>query len=112
MVSGWEVFEEGSYERAVAQLGTHEFFDDALAPITYALSRNPAGFRKIPGFQDLHLAKTKLRFIGLEIIPSYRLWFRIDHAQRSVYKLWVDMAPPEDMGLKSSLWDDEDDTPF
>jgi len=108
MVGGWEIIEEDSYERAVAQLGTHEFFDEVLAPITYALNRDPTGFREIPGFQDIYLAKTKLRFIGMEIVPSYRLWFKVDYALRRVLKLWVELAPPEDMGL----WDDEDEFLF
>jgi hypothetical protein len=108
MVDGWEVFEEESYERAVAQLGTHEFFDEGLAPITYALNRDPTGFQKVPGFPDIHLAKAKLRFIGMEIVPSYRLWFRINPVAMCVYKLWIDLAPPEDMGF----WDEEDGSPF
>ena len=71
--SGWQVIEEDSYQRAVAQCGSYEFFDDALAPIEYALHRNPQGFPEVPGFPAIHLAKTKLRLSGLEVIPSYRV---------------------------------------
>ncbi len=110
--SGWEVLEEESYELSVAQCGTHQFFDEALSPITFSLNRNPTGWPKVQGFSDIYLAKTKLRLRGLEIIPSYRLWFRAVEATRRVHKLWVELAPPEDMGLGKSLWDDEDDIPF
>lgn len=109
---GWQVIEQESYERAVAQCGSHEFFDDALAPIEFALHRNPTGFPSVPGFQGIHLAKTKLRISGLDVIPSYRLWFRVDEEGRRVFKLWVEIAPPEDMGLGESFWDEEDDIPF
>jgi hypothetical protein len=55
------------------------------------------------------MAKTVLRFTDYgEIIPSYRLWFRVDENTLTVYKLWIDIAPPEDMGY----WDEEDDAPF
>jgi hypothetical protein len=107
MVSGWEILEEQSYERAVAQIANHEFFDSALAPILYALNRDPTGFPVVPGI-DVRLAKTKLRFVGAEIIPSYRLWFKIDHAKRRVHLLWVEISPPEDMGV----WNEEDEIPF
>ena len=107
-ISGWRVFEEESYNRAVAQLGTHEYFDDALAPVEYALHRNPLGFKKVPGFETLYLAKTKLRLFGLEIIPSYRLWFRIDVHDRAVAKLWVEIAPPEDMGIADDPFDPDE----
>lgn len=110
--SGWQVIEEDSYERAIAQGGSYEFFDEALAPIEYALHRNPLGFPAVPGFRDVHLAKTKLRIFGPEVIPSYRLWFRVDEDRRTVHKLWVEIAPPEDMGIGESFCDEDDDLPF
>lgn len=109
---GWQIVEADSYERAVAQCGSHQFFDQALAPIDYALNQNPTGFRLVPGSSFLYLAKTKLRLNGLEVIPSFRLWFRINEESRTVTKLWVEIAPPEDMGIGESLWDSEDDIPF
>jgi hypothetical protein len=105
--SGWTVIEEQSYEIAVAQCGTYQFFDEALAPLDYALHRNPLGFEAVQGYPDIYLARTKLRLLGPEIIPSYRLWFRVFPQKREVHKLWVEIAPPEDMGL----WDD-DEVPF
>lgn|SRR5579871_4827207 len=105
---GWQIVEEQSWDVAVANCGTHQFFDDALAPIDYALHRNPLGLPVVPGFPNLRIAKTKLRFIGGEIIPSYRIWVRLDEQNRVVYKLWVEIAPPEDMGL----WDEDDEIPF
>lgn len=104
---GWAVREEHTYELAVAQCGGYQFFDEALAPLEYALHRNPEGFDLVPGFKDIYIARTKLRLLGAEIIPSYRLWFRIDQASREVHKLWVEIAPPEDIGL----WD-SDESPF
>jgi hypothetical protein len=110
--NGWEILEENSYDRAVAQCANHQFFDEALAPIIYALHRNPLGFKNVSGFANIRLAKTKLRLKGPEIIPSYLLWFRTDIAERRVYKLWVELASPEDMGIGKSLWDEEDDISF
>lgn len=105
---GWQILEEESFARAVAQCGTHYFFDEALAPIDYALNRNPLGFPEVPGFPNIRLAKTKLRLLKTtEIIPSYRLWFRVDEATRIVHKLYVEIAPPEDMGFGESLWDED-----
>lgn len=105
---GWNVAEEESYVRAVAQAGGFEYIDPIIAPIDYALYRNPLGFQKVPGYQDLYLAKTKLRILGSEVVPSYRLWFRVDLGARTVWKLWVEVAPPEDMGLADDPWGDDD----
>jgi hypothetical protein len=60
MVSGWEILEEQSYERAVAQIANHEFFDSALAPILYALNRDPTGFPVVPGIDVCDLSGQKL----------------------------------------------------
>lgn len=102
--NGWQVYEEESFNTAVAQCGSHQFFDVALAPLEYALHRNPLAFEEVPGVPGVRLARTTLRLNGLEIIPSYRLWFRLDEARRKVAKLWVEIAPPEDMGLADDLW--------
>jgi hypothetical protein len=105
---GWNVVEEDSYERAVSQIGTHESLDIALEFISYGLHRNPLGFLRTE-YHQIFMAKTVLRFTDYgEIIPSYRLWFRVDENTLTVYKLWIDIAPPEDMGY----WDEEDDAPF
>jgi hypothetical protein len=104
---GWNVVEEESYERAVAQIGNHESLDLALETISYGLFRRPQGFPETskPG---IHIAKTTLRFTDSEIVPSYRLWFRVVEETETVHKLWIEIAPPEDMGF----WDEEDDAPF
>jgi hypothetical protein len=104
---GWKIVEEESYDRAVAQIATHESLDVALELISYGLYRNPQGYPKT-AYANIHLAKTKLRFTDSEIIPSYRLWFKVDIITETVHKLWIDIAPPEDMGF----WDEEDDAPF
>lgn len=106
--NGWSIIEDPSYEISVAQCGSFPFIDEALAPIEYALHRNPLGFERIPGFENIYLAKTKLRFIRGEIIPSLRLWVKILPEVREVHKLWVEIAPPEDMGY----WDDDEKIPF
>jgi hypothetical protein len=102
---GWKIVEEPSYELATAQGGGHEFFDDVTELLHYALHRNPTGFPQVPGYQGIYLAKTKLRIRLPEVIPSYRLWFRLDEATHTVHKLWIEIAPPEDM----EYWADEDD---
>jgi hypothetical protein len=96
--------EEESYDRSVAQCGSHQFFDEALAPIEHALRRNPLGFERLRGYKGIRLAKSKLRLIQREIIPSFRLWFRVDEGERTVFKLYVEVAPAEDMGLTDDLW--------
>lgn len=104
---GWQIVEDPSFELAVSQCGSHEFFDEALAPVIWGMHRNPKGFDQVPGFPGIYIARTKIRLIGLEIIPSYRLWFRIVDETRTVHKLWVELAPPEDIGLTDNLWDDD-----
>lgn len=102
---GWEIFESEEYALSVSQCGSHQFFDEALGPIMHGLNRNPLGFEQVsPG---IYIAKTKLKISGGEIIPAYNLWFRADEAINIVCLLWVEIAPPETMGL----WDD-DDIPF
>ena len=108
---GWQVAEDESYVRSVASAGGYEYIDEIIAPVDYALSRNPTGFTKIPGYESIYLAKTKLRFLRNEIVPSYRLWFRVDAKRRRVWKLWIEIAPPEDMGFADDPWDD-DEIPF
>jgi hypothetical protein len=109
---GWQIVEEESYALSVSQCGTFEFFDEALAPIEYALSRNPLGFPAVPGFPNIHRAKTKLRVFAQMVIPSYRLWFRVNTETKFVHKLFIEIAPPEDMAFGDSLCDKDDDLPF
>ena len=108
---GCQVLEEESYQRAVAQCGSYEYLDDTLAPVDFALHRNPLGFAEVPSFPGIHLAKTKLRFAGLEIVPSFRMWLRVDVAARRVHKVCVEIAPPDDMGFARDPWD-ENEIPF
>ena len=82
-------------------------FDLALAPLDYALSRNPMGFPQVPGYPNIHLARTKLRITPGEIIPGYSLWVRVEEKTRSVHKLHVEISAPDDL----ELWDD-DESPF
>ena len=98
MVSGWEIVEEASYARSVAEI--HEILahlDEAVAPLDYALHRNPEGFPQVPGIDGILLAKTSIRFVGTRVIPSLKLWFRIDRGARRVHKLWLAVSRPEEM---------------
>lgn len=104
---GWQIVEAESYERSVAQCGGYERVDEIIAPIDYALSRAPLGFEKIPGYEDLYLAKTKLRVTERRIFPSHRLWFRAVPISRQVEKLWIDIAPPEDMAYTDDIFDED-----
>jgi hypothetical protein len=108
MVKGWNIIEEPSFKRAVILLGGAEVCDEALAVLTYALHRNPIGFPPMPNVRGVYLAKTKIKIIGRTIIPSYRLWFRVSENDKTVFKLWVEISPPEDMGF----WEEEDDSSF
>lgn len=108
--SGWNFVEEDSWERALAQLGGARKVDRAIAPIIDALHRNPEGFDRVPDLPNHYLARTRLAIRDLDLIPSYRVWFRTDPAARTVHLLWIEIAPPEDMGLTDDLWDD--DIPF
>jgi len=71
--------------------------DENLAPILDALTLNPLGFPVVPGLNAVYLARTSLAVRQLELIPSYRVWFRVDEKARRVHLLFVEMAPPEDM---------------
>ena len=109
MVGGWEIVEEPSYARSVAEIA--ELFahlDEAIAPLDYALHRNPEGLPEVPGVRGIFLAKTSLRFIGTRIIPALSLWVRLDRESKRVYKLWLSVSSPEQMGF----WSDDEDAKF
>ncbi len=108
---GWEVVEEETYALSTQYCGGSEYVDSITGQVDYALSRKPTGFFKIPGYQTLYLAKTKLRIVGSEITPSFRIWFRIDAKKRTVIKLYIEIAPPEDMGFADDPFD-PDEVPF
>ena len=76
-----------------------------------AIESNPLAFPEVPGLDGIHLARTKLAIRDLEIIPALRVWFRPSKQSNTVYLLWVELAPPEDMGLGENLWD-PDEEPF
>lgn len=109
MGNGWQIGEEESYVRSVAQCGGYEVVDRALAAVTYSLHRNPTGWPLVFPKASVYLAKTKLRLILPEVIPAYLLWFRLDEPNRYVWKLWVELASPEEMLTGDSFWDDGPD---
>lgn len=106
--NGWEIIEEESYERSIALLGGHEVVDEVLEIIFYGLHRDPRGFSQVPENPGIRQAKTTLQFVHMEIIPSYRVLFRLDEGARRVHMLWMEIAAPEEMGFLG----DEDDFPF
>lgn len=94
--NGWSISETDDYERGVAQCGGAEIVDDAIAPIIYALHRNPLAFQETshPG---VRLARTRLRFNGPDITLSHAIWFRVNEPDRTVVLLWVEYTRPDDM---------------
>jgi hypothetical protein len=110
--AGWQVIEDDSYLRAVALCGGYEYVDQIIAPLDYHLHRKPTEFEPIPGFPNYYMAKTKLRISGADVILSHRLWFRVDEAQRKVWKLWVEPAAPEDMAFSENPWGEDDEDSF
>jgi len=108
---GWEVFEEETYTASARKCGSAEYIDRITANVDYGLSRKPTGFLKVRGYESLYLAKTTLRIIGSEVIPSFRIWFRVDSKKRRVFKQHIEIAPPEDMGFADDPFD-PDEIPF
>jgi hypothetical protein len=104
--------EETSFPHSVSLIGLMEEIDEILAKIDYALYRNPSGFPLLPGTKAIHVAKTKLRIFGMRVVPAYRMFVRVDYAQKCVFKLWIELSPPSDMSFGASLNDEEDDIPF
>lgn len=99
----WAVVEENSFERSAAQLGGLKWVDRALAPVMLALEGNPLVFPVVPGTNGIRIARTLLVINELELIPSLRVWFRASEPNRTVYMLYVELAPPEDMGIGESI---------
>lgn len=95
----WHVIEEASFETSVAQLGGARRVDEALAPIMDAVERNPLAFPGVPQFPGIRVAKTTLAVKGLELVPAMRVWLKPIEETRTVYLLYVDMAPANDMAF-------------
>lgn len=104
--NGWEVFEGDDFTRGAANCGGLRAIEEIIAPIKYALNRNPLGF-PLTTTKDVRLARTKLRFNGPDIVVSHSVWFRVDPSRKAVELLWVEVTKPDDMN-----WDEEDYTPF
>ena len=102
----WQIVEAHSFPVSVASLGTAEDIDCALQNVDFALYRNPLGFSIVPGTRTIRLAKTKLRISGLQVVPAYRLWFRVDIENRIVTKLYVELCPVAEMDCSYSSDDD------
>lgn len=85
----------------MAQLGGAKYVDSALAAITDALSLNPLGF-PLAGYGDIRIARTRLIFKGLEIVPALSLRFRIEPPSTVVF-LHLEWTLPKDMEV-SDEW--------
>lgn len=96
MGSGWEIEEADSFELGVAGCGGHHVIEEAIAPIKLGCCRNPEFFPST-GVDGIRVAKTKLRFIGSEIVMAYTVWFRVDRERRTVVLLDVRLTDPEAM---------------
>jgi hypothetical protein len=104
--SDWEIIDGGeTFRESVQRCGGPQLVAEILAPVEYALRRNPFGFAKIGSYSTLWLAKTKLRIRRLEVLPACRMWFTVDASARRVCKLFVEFSSPEDMALSDDLWE-------
>ena len=99
----WQIVEESSFERAVAALGGSRKIDEALAPIMNAIEGNPYVFDEVPGGNGVRLARTTIQIKDLNLIPSMWLWFRVSAAYHTISLLYVEYAPPEDMGYGGDI---------
>ena len=104
--NGWSVEESEEFEHGAMQCGGMQSVDEVIAPIIYALHRNPLGFHST-GVSNVRIAKTKVRVNGPDIVLSHTVWFRADSATRTVELLWVEITKPIDMD-----WDDDWEIPF
>lgn len=98
-----KLIEEPSYERATAQFGGAQSIDWALEPMVDIIAASPDSFPVVNGFSPLRIAKTKLAVRDLEVIPSLRVWFYISNDDESVHLWWVEITPPDDMGIDDDL---------
>lgn len=87
------------------QCGGLSVVDEVIAPIKYALSRNPSGFPST-GVAGVQIAKTKLRINGPDVVLSHAVWFRVHSQSKTVELLWVEVTAPDAME-----WGD-DEIPF
>jgi hypothetical protein len=99
--NGWEIKEGEDFERGVLQCGGASTVDEAIAPIMYALNRDPMGFGET-SVSGVRLARTKLRINGPDIVFSHSIWFTVDEQKCDVILLWIEITRPEDID-----WDDE-----
>jgi hypothetical protein len=98
---GWIVFESEDFERGAVQCGGLAIVEEVIAPIKYALSRNPLGFPPT-GIAEVRLARTKLRINGPDLVLSHTVWFRAHTESSSVELLWVEVTSPDQMDWSES----------
>ncbi len=99
----WEISENEIYALCVAQVGGAVFVDRALAAIVDALSRNPLAFPET-GVSEIRIAKTKLVWLGTDVVPALTLRFRVS-PPHSVELLHLELSPPEDMEIvEDTAW--------
>ncbi len=104
----WQVLEANSYLPSVKLLGNLAEIESYVENIDYSLHRNPLGWPLVPGTKTIQIAKTKFRITAEKIIPSFRMWFRVDHEARQVHKLYLELCPADELRFDS----DDEDIPF
>jgi len=77
-------------------LGGAKVVDAVLAPILYAVSRNPKGFPKVRD-PDIYLARTALQMNGPDIVLAHSLWFQLFETDMKVELKWVETTDPEEL---------------
>lgn len=105
----WQIIEETAYTKALPNCGNLRALDVVLEVIDFGLARNPLSWPMVPGFPHLRLVKTKIRFVGPEVVPALRMWFQPYPESLTVHKLYIEPAPPDDMKFGETIWGGEDD---
>ncbi|MDH3666904.1 MAG: hypothetical protein OEN23_08235 [Paracoccaceae bacterium] len=84
----YQVVHEQTYDYAISSLPTVTLqqAEEAVGAISYALSRNPKGFRKVRD-PDVYLAKIAPR--PRDHLPGFRVWFRVSSDDKHVYLLYI-----------------------
>ncbi len=87
--NGYQIVEEWAYTDALEnnlEIGLRQA-DEALGAILYALSLNPTAFEAA---HDNNIRVAKLAERPLDGLPAFRVFFRVNEEQRTVFLLYVD----------------------
>lgn len=81
----------------MAQCGGAEKVDAIIAPIIYSLHRQPESWPIADELRNIRIAKTKIRFVGSEIILGHSVWFRVMATSFEVELLFVELTDPTEL---------------